>query len=162
MGIEEVERIKQIFSDNQINVEYLVHEPVLTSEDAAKQRGFELKQGVKAILFTNQSDGWAIADVPADRQVNQKIIAEFLSWSKSKIRMATPEEVFEKTGCEIGSVPPFGHKEEIQIFVDEGVFDNQMSAFNIGLRTHSVKVKTEDLKVLLTNLGVVFGNFSKY
>jgi len=161
MSFDEVNKIKKIFSDNKIHVEYLVHEPVLTSEDAAKQRGFELKQGVKAILFTNQSGGWVVVDVPADKQVNQKVVANFLGWSKSKIRMATPDEVLEKTGCEIGSVPPFGHKEIIKILVDEGVFENQMNAFNIGLRTHSVKIKTEDLERLFFKLEITSGKFAK-
>jgi len=43
MSFDEVNKIKKIFSDNKIYVEYLEHEPVLTSEDVAKQRGFELK-----------------------------------------------------------------------------------------------------------------------
>ena len=161
MSFDEVNKIKKIFSDNKIHVEYLVHEPVLTSEDAAKQRGFELKQGVKAILFTNQSGGWVVVDVPADKQVNQKVVADFLGWIKSKTRMATPDEVLEKTGCEIGSVPPFGHKEIIKILVDEGVFENQMNAFNIGLRTHSVKIKTEDLERLFFKLEITSGKFAK-
>jgi len=84
-----------------------------------------------------------------------------LGWIKSKTRMATPDEVLEKTGCEIGSVPPFGHKEIIKILVDEGVFENQMNAFNIGLRTHSVKIKTEDLERLFFKLEITSGKFAK-
>ena len=75
--------------------------------------------------------------------------------------MANPNEVLEKTGCEIGAVPPFGHKEKHQIVVDKGVYDNKESAFNIGLRTNSVKVKTDLMKKVLDSLSVIEGNFSK-
>ena len=115
MGIEEVNKIKEIFKETNITPVYLEHEAVITSEDAAKTRGFELKQGIKAILFTNDNNEWIVVDVPADRKVDQKKVAGFLNWSKNKIRMATEEEVMQKTGCEIGAVPPFGHKEKIRI-----------------------------------------------
>ena len=84
-----------------------------------------------------------------------------MGWIKSKTRMATPDEVLEKTGCEIGSVPPFGHKEIIKILVDEGVFENQMNAFNIGLRTESLKIETEDMKKVFLKINAQEGIFSK-
>ena len=160
MGMEEVERNKTLFKECGIEPTYLEHEPVLTSEDAAKPRGFELKQGIKAIVLTNGNNEWLIVDVPADKKVNIKAVAEKKSWSKGKTRMATPEEVLEKTGCQIGAVPPFGHKESIPIFVDEAIFENQESAFNIGLRTHSVKIKTELMRKVFQEKNATFGIFS--
>lgn len=160
MGIEEVIRIKTIFSDNKIDVNYMEHPPAITSEEAASQRGFELKQGVKAILLTNETD-WVIVNIPADKKVDMKGVAEFIKWSKNKIRMATKEEVMEKTGCEIGAVPPFGHKETIRILVDEDVLENEIVTFNIGLRTISVKLKALDLEEVFEKVGVTFGKFIK-
>ena len=161
MGQEEVDRIKAFFSGLNIEPTYLEHEAVITSEAAAKIRGFALKQGIKAILFTNDNDEWVIVDIPADKKVDVKKAAEQLGWPKSRIRIATPEEVIQKTGCEIGAVPPFGHKEELQILVDKEVYDNQESAFNIGLRTHSVKVKTELMRKIFEKANAKEGMFSK-
>ncbi len=161
MSQEEVNRIKKFFEQHNLPVTYLEHQPVITSEDAAKTRGFELKQGIKALLFTNDNNQWIIVDIPADKKVDVKSVASHLGWSKSKIRMATPPEVMEKTGCEIGAVPPFGHKELLLILVDTGVYDNQESTFNIGLRTHSLKIKTESMKKVFENINAKEGNFSK-
>ncbi len=191
MGIEEVELIKKKFSLLNLEVEYLEHEEVITSEDAAKTRGFELKQGIKAILFTNNENDWVVVDVPADKRVDQKKVAVEMEWSKSKIRMATEEEVMKITGCKIGAVPPFGHKEnfdpkfskeslnepnskgldqkinsnlpknEIKILVDLGIYDNEMNGFNIGLRTMSVRAKTSHMKTLFDSIGCVEGEFAK-
>ena len=161
MGQEEVKRIKAFFSAMGIVPVYLEHEAVITSEDAAKTRGFELKQGIKAILLTNDNNEWVIVNIPADKKVDAKKVAEQLGWSKSKIRMATADEVMRKTGCELGAVPPFGHKESLPIFVDSGVYDNQESAFNIGLRTISVKIKTEFMKIIFENVKAQEGKFSK-
>jgi len=161
MGHDEVERIRTFFSELDIKPTYLEHEAVITSEDAAKTRGFALHQGIKALLFTNDANAWVVVDIPADKKVDVKRVAEQVGWSKNKIRMATPEEVMRKTGCEIGAVPPFGHKETVPVMVDTGVYDNQDSAFNIGLRTHSVKVKTDDMKKVFEKINAIEGVFSK-
>src|SRR3990167_1125692 len=71
MGKEEVNRIKKLFSEIGIKPLYLEHEPVITSEDAARTRGFELRQGIKAILFTDGKNNWVIVDIPADRKGDQ-------------------------------------------------------------------------------------------
>lgn len=161
MSQEEVSGIKEFFSKLDIHPEYLEHEAVVTSEDAARTRGFELRQGIKSILFTNNSNEWVVADVPADKKINQNKVAEQMNWSKRRIRMATADEVLQKTGCEIGAVPPFGHKETIPIVVDKGIYGNQESDFNIGLRTQSVKIKTQLMKIVFEKLKAVEGDFAK-
>ena len=95
MGLEEVNRIKKIFSELQLHPTYREHAAVITSEEAARTRGDQLKEGIKALLFTNGKTQWVIVDVPADKKVDQKKVAEQVGWSKGKIRMATPEEVLK-------------------------------------------------------------------
>lgn len=161
MGQEEIDRIKEKFSELKLNPTYLEHEPVITSEDAAKTRGFALKQGIKALLFTNGKDEWILVDVPADQKVDQKKVASFLGWSNGKTRLATQEEVMQKTGCEIGAVPPFGHKTTIPIIYDKNIFNNEISTFNIGLRTNSVKIPTQEMSLVFASIEAKEGNFIK-
>ena len=74
MSVSEINKIKETFTRLGLKPEYLEHEPVITSEDAAKTRGFSLKQGIKALLFTNGRGAWAIVNVPADKKVRQSRI----------------------------------------------------------------------------------------
>lgn len=161
MGFDEVKRIKSFLSAFDSGAVYLTHEPVITSEDAAKTRGFELKQGIKAILLTNGENSFVVVNVPADKKVDLKKVAEFLLLPRNKLRMATPEEVMEQTGCEIGAVPPFGHKERIKTLIDSKIYDNEENAFNIGTRTHSVKIKTKIVEYIFRELKMTEGDFSK-
>lgn len=178
MGKEEAIRIKAFFSEMGITPVYLEHKAVTTSADAAKTRGFALRQGIKAILLTNTggngkssnssnnsgsngNGGWVIVDVPADKKVDIKQVADHLGWSKGKIRLATAEEVLQKTGCEVGAVPPFGHRELLLILVDGEIYLNQESAFNIGLRTQSAIVKTESMKKVFEKIQAIEGTFSR-
>lgn len=160
MGIKELEKIKSIFKELNLYPEFLEHVPVITSQDAAQTRGFELKQGIKALLFTN-GQYFVIVCIPADKKVDQKKVAQFLNWSNSKISLATEQQVEEQTGCQIGSVPPFGHKNQIEILLDSSIYNNQESAFNIGLRTHSVKILTEKMKIVFSHCKAKEGNFIK-
>jgi prolyl-tRNA editing enzyme YbaK/EbsC (Cys-tRNA(Pro) deacylase) len=161
MSINELEKIKSEFERLGLHPTYLEHEAVITSQDAANTRGFELRQGIKSLLFTDGKNNWVIVDVPADRKADQKKIATQMTWSKNSTRMATPEEVFDITGCEIGSVPPFGHKRTIPLLVDTNVFNNTISTFNIGLRTNSVKIETKEMQTLFQALGATLRNFVK-
>ncbi|MBU1252027.1 MAG: hypothetical protein KJ905_03515 [Nanoarchaeota archaeon] len=159
MSLNEVDKIKSILSEVGANPVYSEHEAVRTSEDAVRVRGGKLSQGIKAILFTTETD-WVVVDIPADKKVDVGKVARHLGWSRGRLRMATPDEVLQKTGCEVGAVPPFGHKENLKILVDEGVFDNQENSFNIGLRTHSAKVRTEDVRRVFDRIGAFVGEFS--
>ena len=165
MSEQEVEVIKQIFIALKLNPTYHEHEAVITSEEAAKTRGVPIESGIKALLLKNGvmegDDSWVIVDIPANKKADLKKVAEKLCWSKNKIRMATPQEVEERTGCIIGAVPPFGHKKRTKILVDEGVYDNKESNFNIGLRTISARIKTTEMKILFNYLKAVEGEYAK-
>jgi len=161
MGIEELERIKEMMTEHNLHPTYLEHEAVITSQDAARTRGIELKQGIKALLFTNGKDDWAIINIPADKKVDVKKIASFLKWSKGDIRMATHGEVLIKTGCEIGAVPPFGHKTKIQILVDKTIYENKQNSFNIGLRTNSLSIPAKEIKIIFKLINASEGDFIK-
>src|SRR3989344_4116710 len=124
MGSEEVQRIKDVFSRLGLHATYLEHEEVVTSEDAARTRGFELKQGIKAIILTNDKE-FVVVCVPADKKVDTKLVANEVKWARNKLRMATAEEVLEVTGCIIGAVPPFGHKQKLKLLIDKGIYDNE-------------------------------------
>ena len=161
MSMNEMEKIKSEFARLSLHPTYLEHVPVVTSEEAARTRGFQLKQGIKSLLFTDGKNNWVIVDVPADRKADQKNVYREMGWSKNSSRMATPEEVIVITGCEIGSVPPFGHKTSVPILVDKSVYDNDESAFNVGLKTNSVKIPTVEMKILFKEIGAKEGDFAK-
>ncbi|MCU0660599.1 MAG: hypothetical protein MUD00_03265 [Candidatus Pacebacteria bacterium] len=161
MSAVEREKIKSEFALLGIVPEYIEHEPVITSEDAARTRGFALKQGIKALLFTNGSAAWVIVGIPGDKKADQKKVADTIGWARRDIRMATVEEVLTITGCEIGSVPPFGHKTLVPILIDQSVYDNAENVFNIGLRTDSAKVATDDMRMLFRAIGALEGDFVK-
>jgi Ala-tRNA(Pro) deacylase len=157
----ETERIKSECTRLGLHPTYLEHEPALTSEDAARIRGTTLGQGIKSLVFTDGKGLWILVDLPSDKKADQTKVAAAFGLGRKDIRLATPEEVLEITGCEVGAVPPFGHKTALKTLVDKGIYANTESAFNIGLRTHSVRIPTAEMRVVFDAIGAKEGDFAK-
>jgi Ala-tRNA(Pro) deacylase len=130
------------FLDNK-NVPYriLEHQPVFTSEQAAKIRGTSLKQGAKTLLFKTKEE-YVLVVVSGDKRVDSKKLKKMLG--VKDLRFATPEEVKEKMGCEIGACYPFGNLIEIRMIIDKSVGENEEISFNVGLHDRSVMVEYAD------------------
>lgn len=152
MSFDVLENIKKILEEKNIPFEISEHEPVYTSEDAARVRGVELKTGVKALVTKTYEGRFVLVLVCADKRADLERIAE-LEGTKNN-RLASPEEVIETTGCEIGSVPPFGHMTELKTYFDKEILENEYVNFNGGLHTVSIRMKAVNLKEVVN--GVVY------
>ncbi len=156
MGLNEFHLLKKLLDEN--GVEYTVHEhdPVYTSEQAAKVRGVELKTGVKALVLKTSNGEFILALVAADRKIDLERLAKIVG--VKKLKLASPNEVLEKTGCEVGSVHPFGNLYGLQTYLDRSVLENKWVNFNAGLHTVSIHMRSEDMLRLIKPK---LGDFSK-
>ncbi len=135
------EKIKQLLDADKINYQSYKHKPVFTSEEAAKIRNTDLKQGAKAlVMFADKKPIMVV--LPANLKVDMK---KFKAANEIKdLRMATPEEVKQVTGVEIGAVPPFGNLFSIPLYVDKKLAENEQIVFNAGSHTQSIILKYKD------------------
>jgi Ala-tRNA(Pro) deacylase len=140
---ENLERIKSLLKDKGIPFEVSEHEAVYTSEEAASVRGVALRSGVKA-LVCKSGKGFIMVLVRADKRANLNKIASLEG--VRKIYLASPEEVKEATGCEIGSVPPFGFDKPLKTYIDRDILNEERVNFNAGLHKVSVSMKGKDLE----------------
>jgi Ala-tRNA(Pro) deacylase len=76
----------------------------------------------------------------------------------SSLSLASPKDVRGLTGCNIGSVPPFGNLFKIQVYADSSLLENEVIAFNAGSHTLSLKMRLEDY---LSIVKPVIGEFSE-
>ncbi len=131
------------------------HEPVHTSEEAARVRQTALHMGVKALVMYADDKPIMVA-VSANRKVDMKAFKH--QFSVRDLRMATAEEVLEVTSVPIGAVPPFGHIFGVPLYMDEAVRENASVVFNAGLHTKSISLKESDYEKLAKP---IIGNYSK-
>ena len=76
-----------------------------TAEAAAEAAGCALAQIVKSLLFRLEGDRFALVMVPGDRRADRAKVAAELGAARAK--PASPQEVLDVTGFEVGGVAPF-------------------------------------------------------
>jgi len=98
-------------------------ESTRTSQEAADRVGCALGQIGKSLIFQGKSSGKPYLIITSgSNRVDEKLFAQLVG---EKIRRADPEFVRQVTGFAIGGIPPLGHVEKIQAFLDEDLFQYQ-------------------------------------
>lgn len=145
-----VEKIKNLLKEHSCWFETFEHEPVRTSEEAAKMRtGYTLEQGAKTIIARAKEPGtgrkFVMFVMPGNRKFDADKIKSHIGLVD--IRFATEQEVSEITsGTLPGGVPPFGNIFNLEVFADKALFDNEKIVFNAGDKSYSIDMKSSDYK----------------
>ena len=88
-----------------------------TSAEAAQAVGCRVEQIAKSIVFRGkQTDRPVLVIASGPNRINEKKIEALIS---ELIGKADANFVRQRTGFVIGGVPPVGHLEKIEIFIDE-------------------------------------------
>jgi Ala-tRNA(Pro) deacylase len=117
------------------------HEPVFTSEEAARVRGTPPEAGAKALVVKTDEQPVHLV-LPGNRRVDNARLRAVLG--TRKIRFVTPEELLDLTGCVPGAVPPFGNLFGLSVLVDEGLTGCEEIAFNAGSNSVSITMRCDD------------------
>ena len=135
------ERVESPLKQHGIAFQVLRHEPVYTSEEAARVRGTPLASGAKALVCKGE-EGFVMFVIPADRKLDSHAVRRAKGWRK--LRFATREEVLELTGLAPGSIPPFGSLFGLPTLCDERLGENAVINFNAGDHSISVSMRYVD------------------
>lgn len=148
------EKIIKLLQENNVDYQFFEHEPVFTSEQAAKVRNTLQRFGAKAIIFSADKKPILII-VPGDKKVDTKKFKKL--YQIKNLRLLTADEVKELTGLEIGAIPPFGNVMNLPTYLDEEITKNEMMVFNVGSHIKSIQMNPADF----FNLAKPFvGNFA--
>ncbi len=140
-GEEVYQKITSLLDKNSIKYQKFEHEPVFTSEQAAKVRGTRIEQGAKAlVMFADKQP--ILAVVSAAKKIDSKKLKNLLK--VKDLHLATAGEVKSLTGLEIGSIPPFGSVLSLKTYVDNSLSSVGDITFNAGLHTKSLSLRYQD------------------
>lgn len=149
------ERVVNLLNEKKIPHTLFEHEPVYTSEQAAKIRGTSLRQGAKALIFLADGKPMMVV-VPGDKKVDVKKFKQI--YKIGDLRMAVPEEVEQVTGgVKIGAVHPLGNLHNLPVYIDKSLGKSREIVFNAGLHTKSIKMSYRDYFRLVRP---IIGDFS--
>lgn len=117
------------------------HEPVFTSEQAARVRGTDPHSGAKALVMKGD-DGFVLAVIPADLELDGPAFRKRIG--SRKLRFATREELLHLTGLAPGAVPPFGSLFGLSTHCDARLAENEFINFNAGSHSESLQIAYAD------------------
>ena len=140
----------------KIDFDHKIHEPTPTSEDSARVRQIKMEEGVKALILRgkNSKKNYQF-NIPAHLKVDMKAVADAVG---EKCEFEDPAVILERFGLQIGGVPPFGNLLNLENYYDEQITQHERAAFNCGLTTESIIMKSKDL---LNLVDPKIGKFSK-
>ena len=74
---------------------------------------------------------------------------------RSRVRMATEEEVLAVTGYRIGTVSPFGLQTPVKVLIDQSVLREEEVSLGSGVRNMAIIMKSADIKRALGDPEIV-------
>jgi prolyl-tRNA editing enzyme YbaK/EbsC (Cys-tRNA(Pro) deacylase) len=121
-------------------------ESTRTAQEAADRAGCELGQIVKSLIFKGRDSGKPILVLTSGvNRVDEKRISEYAG---EVIGRADADFVRTMTGFAIGGVPPFGHIEKMEAYLDEDFLQYQTIWAAAGTPNAIFELKTSDLQKL--------------
>jgi Cys-tRNA(Pro) deacylase len=127
--------------------------PLLSFEQAAAERSQRPEQIVRSILFQIRPEEFVMVLVAGREQIDWRKLRQFVG--RSRVRMATEDEVLEVTGYRIGTVSPFGLKNQVRVLIDESVLREEEVSLGSGVRQMAIIMKSADLRRVLEDSEIV-------
>ena len=127
--------------------------PVSSFEEAASARGQRPEQIVRSILFQVRDGEFVMVLMAGPDQIDWKKLRQLVK--RSRIRMATEDEVLEVTGYRIGTVSPFGLRTQVRVMMDASVLREEEISIGSGIRNTAIIMKSSDVQKALGELEIV-------
>lgn len=127
--------------------------PVDSFEQAASDRNQRPEQVVRSILFQVRPDEFVMVLMAGREQVDWRKLRQLVG--RSRVRMATDDEVVEVTGYHVGTVSPFGIKRQVRVLIDASVLREEEISIGSGVRNTAIVLKSADLRRALGEAEII-------
>jgi len=135
-------RLCAYMQEQRIQAEHLsLNQPCHSVAEAALAVHATPEDLVKNICFVDTSGHLITAIVKGEDRVSISHMAKILD--RGALRLATPEEILEKTGYPCGGTPSFGY--QATFLIDPRVMEREVVFTGGGSETSLVKIRTEEL-----------------
>jgi len=132
---------------------FLHEKPVTSFEQAASDRNQRPEQIVRSILFQVRSGEFVMVLMAGRDQIDWKKLRQLVK--RSRVRMATDEEVLQVTGYRVGTVSPFGLKNQVRMMIDASVLKEEEISIGSGVCNVAIIMKGEDIRRALKDAELV-------
>ena len=118
--------------------------PVTSFEQAALERNQRPEQIVRSILFNIRPEEFLMVLMAGRDQIDWRKLRQLVK--RSRVRMATEEEVLAVTGYRVGTVSPFGLKTPVKVLIDASVLQEEEVSLGSGVRNMAIIMRSADIQ----------------
>lgn len=127
--------------------------PVSSFEQAAADRNQRPEQIVRSILFQVRPEEFVMVLMAGREQVDWKRLRKLAG--RSRMRMATEDEVLDMTGYRIGTVSPLGMRKPVRVLIDASVLRQEEISIGSGIQNTAIILKSSDLRRALGEAEII-------
>lgn len=121
-------KLKEFIEKNKVDCQQYLYEYDVSTTEACTKLGIMLEGIVKTIIMFNERGEMFALVLRGDHRIDRKPLRQ--KYNCKDFRLATAEEILEKTGYPLGGVPPFGFAAEW--LIDEEVMKEAEKEFYAG------------------------------
>lgn len=142
-----VERLRRYLDGQKIKYVLISHSPAFTAPEIAASAHVPGRELAKTVMVKLDGE-LAMAVLPSSWQVDFDLLKEAAGCRKAEL--ASEEDFLNRfPECELGAMPPFGNLYEMDVFVSEGLAEDDEIAFNAGSHTELVRMAFADYERLV-------------
>lgn len=147
-------RLKKLLDENAVDYSHHVHAAVYTAREVASVEHVPEHRIAKTVVYSS-NEGFGMAVLPADYVVDMQELRASLGLAR--VRLATEKELAELfEDCDLGAMPPFGDLYGLPTYLESGLADEEMIAFNAGTHKDVIYLRMEDYRRLAKPVVVHF------
>ena len=142
-----VRRLKEFLDKQSIKYVTITHSLAYDAQEIAASAHIRGRELAKTVVV--KVDGkMAMAIVPASYNVDFDLLKKVAG--ASKVELASEQEFKDLfSECDVGAMPPFGNLYGIEVFVADGLAEDEEIAFNAGSHTELMKLAYKDFERLV-------------
>lgn len=149
--------IVRILEEHAIHPFVIQHPPVYTCEEADLYTP-EPAAGLKSLMVETSLKARFVCVLLGNQRVDFKTLQTLIG---KRIHMVPEETACDFAGCDRGAIPPFGHAQEVPIYVDNAILAYPILYFNPGKNTETMGIAKDDFVEILLNNRAIFSDIAQ-
>jgi len=151
-------RLKEFLDKQKVKYVTITHSPAFTAQELAATAHVSGREMAKTVMV--RIDGkMAMAVLPASLRVDFDLLKK--AAGAREVDLANEQDFRDMfPECEVGAMPPFGNLYGMNVFVADGLAQDEEIVFNAGSHTELIRLAYEDFARLVQPRVVKFS--SKY
>jgi Ala-tRNA(Pro) deacylase len=142
-----ISKLKEFLDSENIQYVVISHSPAFTAQQIAASAHVKGRELAKTVMV--KIDGHlAMAVLPASQKVDLERLRE--TAGADQVELASEREFRDHfPDCDLGAMPPFGNLYGLEVYVADGLTEDDEIAFNAGSFTELVRMSYGDFERLV-------------